>query len=112
MSALEDLRADARAALLENADVLYRHTLVWSDGTSCRASVQDPNRTDAGVRLAQRLTGTPDTLDIRLLRVHVDHEPPGTGATTTWDGGLLTLVDWTQSSDFTGTAVGVCRLTR
>lgn len=92
--------------------LLYRHTGTWSDGTSCRFSVRDPAKTDQGTRLAQRLTGEVSVTDVRLLTVHPDDEPPGEGASLPWDGGTLTLVSWGQPSDFTGQAVGVCRLTR
>ncbi|GGO22172.1 hypothetical protein [Deinococcus humi] len=112
MNRLPGLQATAQRLLNQNADLLYRHTDTWSDGTSCRFSVQDPNQTDQGTRLAQRLTGVPDVLDVRLLKTHPADPPPGEGASLTWDGGTLTLVNWGQVSDFTGLAVGVCRLVR
>lgn len=93
-------------------EVRFRHTATWSDGVSCRFSVQDPNKTDAGYKLAQRLGGVPEVQDIRLLRVHVDDEAPGEGATLGWDGGTVKLLFWSQVSDFTGQAIGVLRLTR
>lgn len=114
MSLLDEVKR-AVAVVQGDADLnglRYRHTGTWSDGTSCRFSVRDPARTDSGTRLAQRLTGTPDVLDVRLLTVHPDDEPPGEGATLPWDGGTLTLVSWGQVSDFTGQATGVCRLVR
>lgn len=92
--------------------VRFRHTDTWSDGTSCRFSVQDPSATDQGTRLAQRLTGTVEVLDVRLVKTHPADPPPGEGASLPWDGGTLTLVSWGQVSDFTGQAVGVCRLVR
>ena len=112
MSALVAIRQRVRASLTARAELLYRHQAEWSDGTNPRFSVRDPNRTDQGARLAQRLSGTPDVLDVRLLTCHPDDEPPGEGASLPWDGGTLTLVSWGQPSDFSGQAVGVCRLTR
>jgi hypothetical protein len=112
MGRLEDFQALAQGALRDNADLVYRHTDTWSDGTRCRYSVTDPNRTDAGAKLAQRLTGTPDVLDVRFLKVHPDDPKPGTRATLPWDGGTLTLEDWSQVSEFTGQATGICRFVR
>ena len=112
MSALALIRQRVLGSLRGRAELLYRHSGTWSDGSACRFSVRDPNRTDAGARLAQRLSGTPEILDIRLLSVHPDDEPPGEGARLPWDGGVLTLVSWGQPSDFTGQATGVCRLER
>ncbi|WP_019585224.1 hypothetical protein [Deinococcus apachensis] len=114
MSLLDEVTA-AIAKVQGDAELLelrFRHSGKWSDGTTCRFSVRDPARTDQGIRLAQRLTGEPNVLDVRLLSVAPDHEPPGEGASIPWDGGTLTLVSWGQVSDFTGQAVGVCRLTR
>lgn len=87
-------------------------SLTWSDGTVARASVVDPNRTDAGARLAQRLTGLPDVLDIRLLYPHPQDTLPNETARTPWDGGTLTLVSWGQVDSITGQAMAVCRFTR
>ncbi|WP_407538880.1 hypothetical protein Q0M94_11940 [Deinococcus radiomollis] len=112
MSDLELLRSMSQELFHQEADLLYPHSSVWSDGTDCRYGIQDPNRTDAGVRLAQRLTGTPDVLDVRLLRVHPDAPKPGTRATIPWDGGTLTLEDWSQVSEITIQATGVCRFVR
>lgn len=107
MGAVAEVQGDA-----ESNAVRFRHTATWSDGTDCRFSVQDPSKTDAGTKLAQRLTGVPDVLDVRLLKAHPADPPPGEGASLPWDGGTLTLVGWSQVSDFTGQAVGVCRLVR
>ena len=106
------LRDLAQAALRDNDDLLYRHAATWSDGTTCRFSVQDPSKTSGGSQLAQRLTGLPDVLDVRLLRVHLDDPKPGGRASIPWDGGTLTLEDWSQASDFTGQAIGICRMVR
>jgi len=93
-------------------EVRFRHTGTWSDGTTCRFSVQDPNPHGrwstpraAPDRHARRA-------DVRVLRVHPQDLPPGEGAALAWDGGTVTLVSWSQVSDFTGQAVGVCRFTR
>ncbi|WP_027459267.1 hypothetical protein [Deinococcus murrayi] len=107
LGAVQELQSDPELNALR-----YRHTLTWSDGTHCRFSVRDPAKTNQGTRLAQRLAGSPEVLDIRLLSTHPDDPPPGEGASIPWDGGTLTLVSWGQVSDFTGQAVGVCRLVR
>lgn len=107
MATVQEVQGDAELNALR-----FRHTATWSDGTTCRFSVRDPARTDQGTRLAQRLTGTPEVLDIRLLSTHPEDEPPGEGASIPWDGGTLTLVSWGQVSDFTVQAAGVCRLVR
>ena len=113
MSRVDQVRESVQAAQRANADLLYRHTLVWSDGTSCRASVQDLNRTSTARRLASAFsTDVPLVTDARILRVHPDDPLPGEGATTPWDGGSLLLDTWTQRSDFTGQALGLCRLRR
>ena len=114
MGLLDELRAEARGVLVdpELSEVLFRHRQTWSDGTLCRFSVQDPSKTSSGSQLAQRLTGLPDVLDVRLLRVHLDDPKPGGRASIPWDGGTLTLEDWSQASDFTGQAIGICRMVR
>lgn len=93
-------------------ELRFRHAGLWSDGTSCRFSVQDPSKTSSGSQLAQRLTGLPTVLDVRLLRVHPDDPKPGVEAALPWDGGTVRLEEWTQVSDFTGQSVGVLRFTR
>jgi hypothetical protein len=112
MGRLEDIQALSQGVLRDNANLLFRRTGTWSDGTACRFSVQDPVKTDSGTRLAQRLTGTPDVLDVRLLKVHPDDLKPGTRASIPWDGGTLTIEDWSQVSEFTGQAIAVCRFVR
>ena len=114
MGLLDELRAEARGVLVdpELSEVLFRHKQAWSDGTTCRFSVQDPSKTSSGSQLAQRLTGLPDVLDVRLIRVHPDDARPGTLATLPWDGGTLSLVEWSQKSDFTDQAIGIGRFTR
>jgi len=110
--ARSELRANAGLAYPENWDDGVTARAAWSDGTVCRCSIRDPNKTDAGYKLAQRLTGVPEVQDIRLLRVHLDDEPPGVGATLDFDSGSVKLLFWSQVSDYTGQAVGVCRFTR
>ncbi len=113
MSLLDDIRAamgEVQADPELNA-LRFRHQATWSDGTHCRFSLQDPSKTDAGVRMAQRLTGTDEVTDVLLLRVHPDDPRPDTGAEVPWDYGTARLVSWGTPSDFTGQAVGVCRLT-
>lgn len=101
-----------------HASEFYPHLLTWSDGTACQCSVQDPSATDQGYKLAQRLSGLPDVLDVRLLRVRPGDPTPGEGASLPWDGGTLKLVSWGQPDEHTRQIsagwrqVGVTRLTR
>lgn len=112
MSGLDKIRAVAIAALVKNAALLYRQEGRWSDGVLCRFSVSQPSLTQSGTLHAQGLTGEMNVLDVRLLTVHPSYRTPGEGAWIAWDGGRITLTEWTQPSDFTGQATGICRLTR
>ena len=109
---LERIRDEAQAELRANAFLLYRHALTWNDGTTCRCSVRDPGTSEAGANLARRLTGLTDVLSVRIVTVHPDDPKPGTGASVAWDGGTLTLTDWSTPSDFTGQAYATGRFTR
>lgn len=109
------IRERATEALRRNADVLYRHSATWSDGSSCRFSVKDAARVkpDEVARLSA-FAGSNGLLfqDLRVLTVHPDDVPPGEGASLNWDGGTLEVLSWSQVSDFTGQAKGTCVLRR
>lgn len=107
-----------RGALLENADLLYRHTGTFRLGSSewvCRFSVRDPSKvkSDELARL-QAFAGIEGVSyrDLRLLKVHPDDTIPFSGATIPWDDGTLHVLEWSQASDFTGQRVGTCVLRR
>lgn len=108
MGRLENLRNLAVTQLRRNADVLYRHEAEWSDGTTCRYSVKDPQKLDTAT--ARALRNDPAYDRPRLVTVHPDDEKPGTGATVEHEGRTLHLVVWTDVSDFTGQAVALCDL--
>jgi hypothetical protein len=105
---LPDIQGAFRQALETNADLLYRHTATWSDGTRCRFSVQDPNKADTA--LNRTLRERPDAPDLRLLKVHPADTRPTLAAHLTWEDGVLFVERYAQASDFTAQAVGVCRL--
>ncbi|GAA4002356.1 hypothetical protein GCM10022631_11310 [Deinococcus rubellus] len=109
---LDALRAEARGELRANADVLYRHSATWSDGTFCRFSVQDPARD--GRSGPQKLSTSPLDASLRRLKVHLDDIMPSVGASAEYPPdaptGVLVRDSQTDTSDFTGLSTGVCRL--
>ena len=105
---LPGIRELVQAALTDNADLLYRHTGTWSDGTACRFSVQDPSKVQGA--FAASLRQQPEALLLRIIRVHPADTRPARGATTDWQGYPLTLVAWSDESDFTGQRLGTGRL--
>lgn len=105
---LDQLRAEAGRELRANADVLYRHSGTWSDNTTCRFSVQDPARD--GRSGPQRLSTSPLDASLRRLKVHPDDVMPAIGASVAYQGGVLVRGQQTDTSDFTSTSTGVCRL--
>ncbi|MGY2892755.1 hypothetical protein [Deinococcus sp. UYEF24] len=110
MSLLDQI-AGAVAQVQGNADlnaVRFRHTATWSDGTTCRFGVQDPNKVDSA--LSRSLRSRPDAPDVRVLRVHQEDASPALAASIPWENGVLFVEHYAQTSDFTGTAPGVCRL--
>ncbi|WP_407572134.1 hypothetical protein [Deinococcus altitudinis] len=106
MTRLDQYRALAQSQLKANADLLYRHTATWSDGTTCRFSVQDPNKGN-DVRTAAI---NPDVASLRVLKIHPDDSAPEVSASTPWEGGTLTRGANSDTSDFTGQAAYACRL--
>ncbi|GAA3995242.1 hypothetical protein GCM10022631_01760 [Deinococcus rubellus] len=111
MNELDALRADARSELRANAELIYRHSATWSDGTTCRFSVQDPSKVDGN--LARSLRSRPDAADLRILKVHQDDSRPALAARTPFDsGGVLFVERYPQQSDFLDSGLAVCRLVR
>ncbi|MGY2892482.1 hypothetical protein [Deinococcus sp. UYEF24] len=108
MTRLEQYRALAQGQLKANADLLYRHEATWSDGTNCRFSVQDPNKVDGS--LARSLRSRPDAPDLRVLRLPPGSVHPALAASIPWEDGVLFVEHYAQTSDFTGTTPGICRL--
>lgn len=102
-SALAEIQGDAEL----NA-VRFRETGTWSDGTACRFSVRDPNK--GGRSSETQLQTDPIPASLRLLRVHPDDSRPSSGASLSYQGGLLVLGLYADSSIWTGQQVGVCRL--
>ena len=111
-------------ALRRNADVIYRHQGVFTktqNGTlreyPCRFSVRDPVKADRNTIAAADTFARAEQVvftDVRLLKVHPDDKRPPEGSvlTTPWDGGRLEVRRWSQPSDFTGQAVGLCLIRR
>ena len=108
MGRLEDLQAMSQGVLRDNADLLYRHTATWSDGTRCRYSVTDPSKVQTAFALSLRQQ--PEALQLRIVKVHPDDPRPAKGATVDWQGYPLVLVAWSDVSDFTTTCTGTGRL--
>ncbi|AZI45329.1 hypothetical protein EHF33_20685 (plasmid) [Deinococcus psychrotolerans] len=86
----------------------FRHSATWSDGTTCRFSVQDPAKD--GRSGPQKLSTHPLEASLRRLKVHPDDVQPAPGASTPYQGGKLVRGFQTDTSDFTGQQTGVCRL--
>lgn len=107
MNRLPAIQQRVQGALRRNADLLYRHQPVWSDGSSPRISVEEAD--PRGRDYARAVTQAPDLVkqDIRFIRYHPDDTPPGEGAACAFDGGRLELRHWGQVNDFAGTALGV-----
>ncbi len=105
---LPGIRDLTRAALIDNADLIYRHSGTWSDGTVCRFSVQDPSKVQSSFALSLRQQ--PESLLLRIVKVHPEDVRPAKGASIDWQGYPLTLVAWSDASDFTGQRLGTGRL--
>jgi len=90
-------------------EVRFRHEVTWSDNTTCRFSVQDPNKVEG--TLARSLRSHPDAADLRVLRVHQDDSAPALAAHIAWDQGAVLFVErYPQQSEFLDSHVAVCRL--
>jgi hypothetical protein len=102
MGRLEDFQALAQGALRDNADLVYRHTATWSDGTYCRMSVE---RLDPA-----KLATSPMTASLLKVRMHPDDPRPAPGSTTTYLGFMLSLGALSDPSDFTRQTSSVARV--
>lgn len=120
MTRYNEIRTAARSALVENADLIYRHSLTWSRSgvlapTPTRCSIKDPRRLDyasaRSLELAAARVGVPFA-DLRVVTVHPDDARPRPGSRVAWDGGTLELKEWSQSSDFTGSSLGLAVIVR
>ncbi|WP_189062868.1 hypothetical protein [Deinococcus arenae] len=121
---MDEIRDRVRGRLVGNADLLYRHEGTFTKtqngrefSYSCRFSVRDltkGNRDQIAAANAFAADEGAAFRDIRLLRIHPDDPRPPEGAVLAvpWDGGRLEVRGWSQSSDFTGQAVGFCILRR
>ena len=105
---LPGLRELATAALTDNSDLIYRHRDTWSDGTTCRFSVQDPSKVQTGFALTLRQQ--PESLLLRIVKVHPEDARPAKGASVDYQGYPLVLVAWSDASNFTGQRLGTGRL--
>lgn len=102
MSDLELLRSMSQELYHQEADLLYRHTATWSDGTTCRFSVE---------RLDQvKLANTPMTASLLKVRLHPDDSRPAPGSTAPYLGFVLSLGTLSDPSDFTGQTYSVARV--
>ncbi|GAA5513642.1 hypothetical protein Dcar01_02386 [Deinococcus carri] len=107
MGRVERIRERVQGRLRARADILYRDSTTWSDGTTCQFSVLDPSRADG--TLARSLRQRPDAPDMRVLEIHPDHPRPAPGSHIPWEHGVLFIERYAQESAFTATAPGVCR---
>lgn len=109
----ERYRALARGNLRRFGGLVYRHTATWSgEASPCRFSVVDPSPATIGQVRAQAASSGLPFEDLRLLHVHPDDPRPSVQATIPWEDGLLEVLAWGQTSDFTGTAVGTAVMRR
>lgn len=112
------IRERVQQRLRGNADVLYRHTGIFtldSHEWLCRFSVRDVQKLKADEVDKLRMFADTNNLiytDLRQLKVHPDDTVPFIGATIPWDDGLLEVLEWSQASDFSGQRVGTCALRR
>ena len=115
---LQAYRAEARAAILENQGVMFRHEGVFTLGAfrwACRFSVTDPQKLKADEVAKLRMYADASGLaylQLRVLKIHPDDTVPFIGAVLPWDDGTLEVLEWSQPSDFTGQRVGTCVLRR
>jgi len=103
LGAVQGIQQDAELNALR-----FRHSATWSDNTTCRFSVQDPAKD--GRSGPQKLATSPLDASLRRLKIHPDDTMPAPGASTPYQSGLLVRGSQTDTSDFTGTSTGVCRL--
>lgn len=124
MTRLDALRDRAQGALRRSAELIYRHQGVFTkvqngreQQYACRFSVKDPlklNRDTIGRVEAFAQAENAAFTDIRVLKVHPDdlRPPQGAALSDAWDGGQLVIRAWSQPSDLTDQAMGLCLLRR
>lgn len=124
MSRVDAIRVRVQSRLRANGDVIYRHQGTFTreqNGRAreypCRFSVRDPvkgSRDQVAVAEAFATAAGAAFRDVRVLTVHPDDPRPPEGAVLAdpWDGGRLEVRSWSQPSDFTGQAIGLCLLRR
>lgn len=115
---LPAIRERVRGRLRDNADLIYRHALVFALGPhtwAARCSVKDPQALKPDALALLQATATDQGVayrDLRQIRVHPDDTEPYPGASTPWDDGTLEVLEWSQASDFTGRRTGTAVLRR
>ncbi|WP_407540233.1 hypothetical protein Q0M94_02185 [Deinococcus radiomollis] len=102
MSDLELLRSMSQELYHQEADLLRRHSGTWSDGTTCRFSVErlDP----------VKLANSPLTASLLKVRIHPDDSRPAPGSTVAYLGCRLSVGTRSDPSDFTGQTYSVARV--
>lgn len=107
MSRLPALRALTTRLELANADLLYPHQPLWTDGASPHIDVEEADPRSRAY--ARAVASVPDLAqsDVRFVTYRPGDEPPGSGATCGFDGGTLTLMHWGQVDEYDGTSLGV-----
>ncbi|RJF74460.1 hypothetical protein D3875_04055 [Deinococcus cavernae] len=131
---LNAYRAMAAAEIRAYQGVMFRHSGTFvktQNGREreypCRFSVIDPVKADRNTIAAADTFGRGEGVafvDVRLLKVHPEDRRPPEGSVLSrkneagqwepenWDGGRLEVRRWSQASDFTGQAVGLCHIRR
>ena len=102
--AVDQIQADEELNALR-----FRLSGTWSDGTTTRYSVRDPNKGNGGKGF-QRLSTDPLPASLRLLGIWPGDPEPAPGAVIDYQGGKLVLGLWSDESIWTGQRTGVCRL--
>jgi len=102
---LADARAQFRAALKGNADFFYPTSGSWSDGTSTRFKVTDPN---AGKEARQNVLDQ-ERASLRLVKFEPDQPVPAQGSSFIWERGQLYLGPPTDTPNLSGVLTYTCR---
>lgn len=108
-SRLPGLRERATAALVRNADLVYRHhltfTLAQYPPWEGQFSVKDPQKLKPDeVQKLQVFAGASGLVysDLRQVKHHPLQPAPFPGASAPFDGGQLVILEWSQPNDFIG----------
>lgn len=107
MSRLPGFRALTTRLELTNADLLYPHQPVWSDGTQPHIDVEEADPRSRAY--ARAVASVPDLAqsDVRFVTYQPGDVPPDTLATCEFQGGTLTLMHWGQVDEYDDTSLGV-----